>query len=133
MANPFSDLKSLVEGLDLKRIAELAKKVDLVKVIGLLSQLEPSDLAHLATQVRAKQRKSPLPEAHGDFYDFGTLLPAEDQALKLRVRKFMHDEVAPIVNDYWLRGEFPKQIIPGFAELGLAGLTFKGHGFPGKS
>lgn len=133
MSNPFSDLKSLVENLDLKRIGELAKKVDLVKVVGLLTQLEPMDLAHLASQVRAKHRTKPLPEAHGDFYDFGSLLTPEDRALKLRVRKFMNDSIAPIVNDFWLRGEFPKQVIPGFAELGLAGLTFKGYGFPAKS
>jgi glutaryl-CoA dehydrogenase len=133
MSNPFSDLKALAQNLDLKRIGELAKKVDLVKVIGLLTQLEPSDLAHLATQVRAKQRKKPLPEANGDFYDFGSLLPPEDHALRLRVRKFMSEQIAPIVNDYWLRGEFPKQVIPGFAELGLAGLTFQGYGFPGRS
>ncbi|MGH7330945.1 MAG: acyl-CoA dehydrogenase family protein, partial [Polyangiaceae bacterium] len=128
-----SDLKSLVEKFDLGRIAELAKKVDLVKVVGLLSQLEPSDLAHLASQVRAKKRMQALPEPHGDFYDFGSLLVPEDHALKLRVRKFMRESVAPIVNDYWLRGEFPMQLVKPFAELDLAGLTFKGYGFPGRS
>lgn len=133
MSNPFSDLKALVEKLDLKRIGELAKKVDLVKVIGLLTELEPMDLAHLASQVRAKHRKKPLPVAHGDFYDFESLLPPEDLAIRLRVRKFMREEISPIVNDYWLRGEFPKQVIPQFAELGIAGITFKGYGFPGAS
>lgn len=133
MSNPFAELKSLADKLDFAKIAELAKKVDLVKVVGLLTQLEPSDLAHLATQVRAKQRKRPLPAPDGDFYDFGSQLAPEDHALKLRVREFMRTEAAPLVNDYWLRGEFPMQLVPRIAELDIAGLTFKGYGFGGRS
>ena len=45
----------------------------------------------------------------------------------------MRREIAPIVNDCWLRGDFPMQVIPRLAELGVAGLTFKGYGFPGRS
>lgn len=128
-----SDLKSLVEKIDLARIGEIAKKVDLAKVVGLLAQLEPSDLAHLASQVRSRHRKTPLPAPHGDFYDFGSLLSPEDHALKLRVRKFMRESVAPIVNDFWLRGEFPMHLVKPFAELGIAGLTFEGYGFSKRS
>jgi glutaryl-CoA dehydrogenase len=136
MSNPLADLKALVERIDLKRVAAIAKRVDLAKLVAIFAELEPEDLAHLASQVRAKharQRGAPLPEAHGDFYGFGDLLPPEELAIKLRVREFMRREIAPIVNQYWLRGEFPKQVIPGFAALDIAGLTFKGLGFPGRS
>ena len=44
MSNPFSDLKSLVDKFDLKRIRELAKKVDLVKIVGLLTQADSEAL-----------------------------------------------------------------------------------------
>jgi glutaryl-CoA dehydrogenase len=133
MTHPLADLKSLVERVDLKRIASIAKRVDLPKLIGIFAELEPEDLAHLASQVRARHSKKVLPEPHGDFYGLGELLTPDELAIKLRVRDFMRREIAPIVNDWWLRGEFPKQVIPGFAALDVAGLTFKGYGFPGRS
>ncbi len=128
-----ADLRALAERIDLKRIAALAKHVDLAKLIGIFSELEPEDLAHLASQVRARHHKKALPEAHGDFYGLGELLSPEELAIKLRVRDFMRREIAPVVNDWWLRGEFPMHVIPRFAALDIAGLTFKGYGFPGRS
>ncbi|HET6392301.1 MAG TPA: acyl-CoA dehydrogenase family protein [Blastococcus sp.] len=68
-----------------------------------------------------------------DFYDLEALLDDEDRALLHRVRAFMDAEVQPIINEYWTRAEFPRQIIPGLAELGIAGTQFSGHGSPGKS
>jgi glutaryl-CoA dehydrogenase len=102
-------------------------------LIGIFAELEPEDLAHLASQVRARHSKKALPEAHGDFYGLGEVLSPDELAIKLRVRDFMRREIAPIVNEYWLRGEFPMKVVPGFAALGIAGLTFKGYGFPGRS
>jgi glutaryl-CoA dehydrogenase len=68
-----------------------------------------------------------------DFYDLEALLDDEDRALLHRVRAFMDDEVQPIINEYWTRARFPRQIIPGLAELGIAGTQFSGYGSPGKS
>ncbi len=107
--------------------------VNLGKLVGLLTQLEPEDVAHLAAQVRAKHHKGPLPEAHGDLYELGGLLSPPEQELKLRVRALMQDEIAPIVEEHWLRGTFPMDVIPRIAALDIAGLTFKGYGFPGGS
>ncbi len=128
-----SDLKKLVEQLDLSRIAALAREVDLGRLLSVLSQLEPQDLAHLASTVRARHSKKPLPPPHGDFYELGATLSPEENALRMRVRKFMQEQVAPQVNEHWLRGEFPMQLIPGFAALDIAGMTFRGNGFPARS
>jgi glutaryl-CoA dehydrogenase len=68
-----------------------------------------------------------------DFYDLEALLDDEDRALLHRVRDFMDTEVQPIINDYWTRAEFPRQVIPGLAKLGIAGTQFSGYGSPGKS
>jgi len=68
-----------------------------------------------------------------DFYDLEALLDDEDRALLHRVRSFMDTEVQPIINEYWTRAEFPRQIIPGLGELGIAGTQFSGYGCPGKS
>lgn len=77
--------------------------------------------------------KHRLPRADGDFYHISTVVSEEDQALLHRVRTFMETEVAPIINQYWIREEFPRQIIPGMAALGIAGLPYHGYGCPGKS
>src|SRR6266487_332780 len=70
---------------------------------------------------------------HADFYALELLLDDEDQALLLRVRTFMEKEVQPIINRYWTRAKFPHEILPGLAELGIAGLPYAGYGCPGKS
>ena len=84
MANPFEDLRALADKIDLKRITSLARHVDLVKLISIFSELEPADLAHLASRVRAKHRKKPLPAPHGDFYDVGSMLKPEELAERMR-------------------------------------------------
>jgi glutaryl-CoA dehydrogenase len=74
-----------------------------------------------------------LPQANGDFYTIGATVSQEDQGLLGRVRAFLEAEVVPIINQYWIREEFPHQLIPGLAALGVAGLPYQGYGCPGKS
>src|SRR3989442_6208185 len=74
-----------------------------------------------------------LPQANGDFYSINATLSEEDQALLRRVRDFLEAEVTPIINQYWIREEFPHQIIPKLAALRIAGLAYHGYGCPGKS
>lgn len=66
---------------------------------------------------------APLP---GDFFGFADLLAAHEQALLQQVRTFLHQQVAPIANDYWSRGEFPRQLIDGFRQLDIAGVMYEG-------
>jgi glutaryl-CoA dehydrogenase len=68
-----------------------------------------------------------------DFYDLEALLDDEDRALLHRVREFMDTEVQPVINEYWTRARFPRQLIPGLADLGIAGAQLSGYGCPGKS
>ncbi len=74
-----------------------------------------------------------LPEADGDFYMLSHNLSPEDNALRLKVRAFMEQDVQPVINDYWERDEFPFELLPKFAALGIAGLPIKGYDCPGKS
>jgi glutaryl-CoA dehydrogenase len=76
---------------------------------------------------------TPLPPSEGDFYHIRSVLPADDQAVLARARAFMQEQVAPIIEDYWARAEFPFQIIPGLRALNVAGLPYTGHGCPGRS
>jgi glutaryl-CoA dehydrogenase len=77
--------------------------------------------------------KQALPQVDGDFYHISTVLSEEDQTLLHRVRDFMESEVAPIITQYWIREEFPHQIIPGLAALNIAGTAYRGYGCPGKT
>jgi alkylation response protein AidB-like acyl-CoA dehydrogenase len=81
---------------------------------------------------QAKQVRE-LPQPDGDFYGIRSVLSEEDQDVLRRVRSFMEENVAPIINDYWMRDEFPHQILPGLKELGIAGTAYEGYGCPGKS
>src|SRR5256714_1910830 len=82
----------------------------------------------------AKTGTAPVPPAvEGDFYDLAALLDEEDRLLLKRVRGFMEEHVAPVINVYWGKAEFPFEVLPAMAELGIAGLAYHGHGCPGRS
>jgi glutaryl-CoA dehydrogenase len=70
--------------------------------------------------------------ADADFYALELLLDDQDRALLQRVRGFMEKEVQPIINRYWTRAKFPHELLPGLAELHIAGLPYAGHGCPGR-
>ena len=74
-----------------------------------------------------------LPQANGDFYAIDSTLSEEDQSLLRRVRAFLEAEVAPVITEYWIREEFPYQLLPKLAEMDIMGLPYKGYGCPGKS
>jgi glutaryl-CoA dehydrogenase len=68
-----------------------------------------------------------------DFYALEDLLTPEEVDVRDRVRAWCDTEVLPRINDYWERAEFPFELVPGFAELGIAGGTIEGYGSPGMS
>src|SRR6267143_1337776 len=68
---------------------------------------------------------------HSDYYHLDELLTDEQRALKSRVRAFMDSEVAPVINGYWERAEFPHGLVPKLAQLNLAGFSIRGYGCPG--
>jgi glutaryl-CoA dehydrogenase len=76
---------------------------------------------------------SDAPPVTSDFYDLEALLPDDERALLHRVRAFMDEEVEPIINEYWTRAEFPHQLVPAMAELGIAGTSIQGYGCRGSS
>jgi glutaryl-CoA dehydrogenase len=69
--------------------------------------------------------------ADADFYLLEQLLDPSGRELLLRVREFMEKTVQPVINHYWIREEFPHDLIPGLRQLGIAGLSYDGYGCPG--
>ena len=56
-----------------------------------------------------------------DFYDMDALLSEEERAVRDTVRSWVDDQLMPVIGECYLEGRFPKQLIPGMAELGLFG------------
>jgi len=56
-----------------------------------------------------------------DFYDIDSLLSEEERAVRDTVRQWVDDQLIPVIGDAYIEGRFPKQLIPGMAELGLFG------------
>jgi len=68
-----------------------------------------------------------------DLYLLDELLTDDERAVRDRVRAFCDEQVRPVINDYWERGEFPAVLLPGLAALHIAGGTMAEHGGPGMS
>ena len=68
-----------------------------------------------------------------DFYHYEDLLPDHERALLHDVRKFMTTEVHPLLLEHWSKATFPREILPGYAGLGIAGSPYQGFGCPGRS
>jgi glutaryl-CoA dehydrogenase len=66
-----------------------------------------------------------------DFYLLERSLEPEGRQLLLRVREFMEKSVQPVINHYWVREEFPHDLVAGLSELHIAGLGYSGYGCPG--
>ncbi len=73
------------------------------------------------------------PLAGSDIYLTDELLGDEERAVRDRVRRFCDEEVAPVINGYWERAEFPFELVPKLARLDVCGGTIQGHGCPGLS
>ncbi len=66
-----------------------------------------------------------------DFYSLELLLdPAGRQKLQ-QVREFMEKEIEPVINRYWTREEFPRDLIPAIGQLEIVGLAYDGYGCAG--
>ncbi|MFN4000053.1 acyl-CoA dehydrogenase family protein [Algoriphagus sp.] len=128
-----SGIRQLLKSVDLDQIAKLSQKVDLPKMVGLVSQMSESDLSKMMGMLKGGGKPKEIPAINGDFYELGKTLKPEEREIQLKVRDFMEREIKPIANDYWNRAEFPMHIIPKMAELNIAGLTYHGYGCPGHS
>src|SRR5580698_10071672 len=54
----------------------------------------------------------------------GFALNDEQEALRATVAEFAREQVAPVIGDYYERGEFPYPLIAKIGQLGLFGLPF---------
>jgi glutaryl-CoA dehydrogenase len=62
-----------------------------------------------------------MPFTGVDFYDVESLLSEEERAVQDMVRRFVDDEVMPIIGEHYIAGSFPRELIPQMGELGFLG------------
>jgi glutaryl-CoA dehydrogenase len=56
-----------------------------------------------------------------DFYNSDSLLAEEERAVRDTVRAWVEEHLMPIIGRCYVDGRFPKELIPGMAELGILG------------
>lgn len=136
MANMFSKIRQLFKlynSIDMEQLGRLSQKVDLGEAMQSLGKLDDNQLAGLMKMLKGSGKKRPDPRVDGDFYDVGHTLTPQERELQLRVRDVMEKDIKPYVSEYWLRAEFPFEIIPKLAQLNICGATYQGYGMPGLS
>jgi glutaryl-CoA dehydrogenase len=65
-----------------------------------------------------------------DYFLLKAELSTDEQQYLERTRRFVQDEVMPVINGYWERAEVPLDLVRRMGELGLVGDGLVGYGCP---
>jgi len=68
-----------------------------------------------------------------DYFFLREQLTEDELSVLRRVRRFVDDEVLPVIGGYWERAELPWPLIHRLGELGIVGEEISGYGCPGLS
>jgi glutaryl-CoA dehydrogenase len=63
-----------------------------------------------------------------DFIDFDSLLSDEERLVRDTTRKFIEDNLVPIIEECNRAGRFPRELVKPMADLGFFGASLKGYG-----
>ncbi len=66
-----------------------------------------------------------------DFLQLDELLSDEEKLVRDTVRSFVDDNVIPILEDHYMAGTFPGELVPQMGELGFLGANLEGYGCAG--
>jgi glutaryl-CoA dehydrogenase len=56
-----------------------------------------------------------------DLYNIDSALSEEERAVRDSIRRFVDENVIPVIGKAYVDGKFPREIVPGLAELGVFG------------
>jgi glutaryl-CoA dehydrogenase len=68
-----------------------------------------------------------------DYYQIDEAYTDEERMVRDTVRKFVSEEVVPIIGQHFADGTFPTHLIPKFGRMGLYGPSLTGYGCAGMS
>src|SRR5213079_1703752 len=66
-----------------------------------------------------------------DFIGFDTLLSDDERLVRDTARKFIEDNLIPIIEECNRDGRFPRELVKPMADLGFFGASLKGYGCAG--
>lgn len=64
-----------------------------------------------------------MPLTNPDYFDISSLLTEEERLIRSTVREFVDAEIIPIIDDHYLAGTFPRELVARCGELGIFGTT----------
>ena len=68
-----------------------------------------------------------------DFIEFDSLLSEDERLVRDNTRKFIEDNLVPIIEECNREGRFPRELVRPMGEMGLFGASLKGYGCAGMS
>src|SRR5437016_3704786 len=68
-----------------------------------------------------------------DFLEFDALLSDDERLVRDTTRKFIEENLVPIIEECNRAGRFPRELVQTMAELGYFGASLKGYGCAGMS
>jgi len=68
-----------------------------------------------------------------DFIEFDSLLSEDERLVRDNTRKFIEENLIPIIEECNREGRFPRELVKPMGEMGLFGASLKGYGCAGMS
>jgi glutaryl-CoA dehydrogenase len=68
-----------------------------------------------------------------DFIEFDSLVSDDERLVRDNTRKFIEENLVPIIEECNREGRFPRELVKPMGEMGLFGASLKGYGCAGMS
>jgi glutaryl-CoA dehydrogenase len=82
----------------------------------------------MAVTERAPRTRALSPS---DLFAIDELLSDDERLIRDTVRAFVRERALPVIPDHFEAATFPRELVPGVAELGLLGMHLHGYGCAG--
>jgi glutaryl-CoA dehydrogenase len=84
----------------------------------------------MAVTERAARARALAP---ADLYEVDELLGDDERLIRDTVRAFVREQALPVIPGHFEAGTFPRELVPGLANLGVLGMHLHGYGCAGAS
>jgi glutaryl-CoA dehydrogenase len=88
----------------------------------------------LAFEIKTEKRIMPAFKFKGvDFIELDSLLSEDERLVRDNTRKFIEENLVPIIEQCNREGRFPRELVKPMGDLGFFGASLKGYGCAGMS
>src|SRR5260221_8830523 len=86
----------------------------------------------MQSPVRREEKIMPVFKFKGvDFIELDSLLSNDERLVRDTARRFIEDNLVPIIEQCNRQGRFPRELVKPMADLGFFGPSLKGYGCAG--